>query len=535
MGSDNSVAIRVIASAMVLIASIIGTKSRADHIRDLQQNAVEEKRASWGHWGTKPLEYTQWKSHSNRLIPIYTFGIGLSEFDGAQSVYRNARRLKGLYGRVPPGTLNRRANYLDQTDVYRLQKQALVAGKKHVIVIIFDGMDWQTTRAAAIYTIQQVTYDSGRGKGLYFQDYRGAETDFGFFVSSAHNSGTNVDVNSQTVENPGGETRGGYHAAIAGQTPWDQPRLGEYLLGKHREFPDVVTDSASSATSMNAGIKTFNGAINVAADGRQVVPLARRLQQQGFSIGVVTSVTISHATPAATYANNVSRSDYQDLTRDLLGLPSISHRNTPLPGVDVLLGGGWGETKEESESQGQNYVPGNQYISEEDLNAIDVKNGGRYRVVQRTPGKPGKDILLEAAKKARTERTRLFGFFGAEGGNLPYQTADGKFNPYEREYSEADVNENPTLADFTRAALGLLSSNQDGFWLMIEAGDVDWANHGNNIDDSIGATLSGDDAFRMVTKWVEQKSNWQETAVILTADHGHYLVLTDPWALIENR
>jgi alkaline phosphatase len=68
---------------------------------------------------------------------------------------------------------------------------------------------------------------------------------------------------------------------------------------------------------------------------------------------------------------------------------------------------------------------------------------------------------------------------------------------------------------------------------MIEAGDVDWANHSNNIDNSIGAVLSGDEAFRTVTRWVESQSNWEETAVILTADHGHFFVLTDPQAFIR--
>ena len=68
---------------------------------------------------------------------------------------------------------------------------------------------------------------------------------------------------------------------------------------------------------------------------------------------------------------------------------------------------------------------------------------------------------------------------------------------------------------------------------MIEAGDVDWANHSNNLDNAIGAVFSGDDAFRVVTSWVEKHSNWDETAVILTADHGHYFVLDDPQSLVH--
>jgi alkaline phosphatase len=66
---------------------------------------------------------------------------------------------------------------------------------------------------------------------------------------------------------------------------------------------------------------------------------------------------------------------------------------------------------------------------------------------------------------------------------------------------------------------------------MVEAGDVDWANHNNNIDDSIGAVFSGEAAFEVIVDWVEQHSNWDETAVILTADHGHMLCVEDLQAL----
>ncbi len=132
----------------------------------------------------------------------------------------------------------------------------------------------------------------------------------------------------------------------------------------------------------------------------------------------------------------------------------------------------------------------------------------------------------------------MFGFFGAKTGHLPFATADGDYDPtigvrrLAEVYSPQDVDENPTLADFTRAALEVLSTNKKGFWLMVEAGEVDWANHDDNLDNSIGAVISGDAAFRAVADWVEKHDCWRETAVILTADHGHYFHLTDPQALL---
>ena len=84
----------------------------------------------------------------------------------------------------------------------------------------------------------------------------------------------------------------------------------------------------------------------------------------------------------------------------------------------------------------------------------------------------------------------------------------------------------------TESALSVLSQNKQGFWLLVESGDVDWSNHDNNLDNSIGAVKSGDHAFKVITEWVEKNSNWDETLVILTADHGHYLNIDQPEAFI---
>ena len=523
---------------LLLFSSFLFDTSSADEIRDLQTSAVQQGNASWGHWGTNPKKYSSWISHSNRLIPIYTFGMTLGKVKDGASVYRDAKRLEALYGRVPDGTLNPNANYFDQTDVYHLQKLSADAGKKNIVLFVFDGMDWQTTQAAAVFRSGKA-YRDGRGEGLHFQDYRGTATDYGYFVSSPHNKGTTPDADAQIVTNIGGTSRGGYDWKLGGETPWSKPRDPDYLLGRNRERAHVVTDSASAATSMTAGIKTYYWAINVDADGRQVVPIARTLQQEkGFSVGIVSSVPISHATPACAYANNVNRNDLQDLTRDLLGLPSIAHRESALSGVDVLLGGGWGNESKSDSKQGRNFVPGNKYITAVDLARIDVANGGKYEVALRTTNQSGGEVLSQAAHRSVKNKKRLFGFFGVGKGNLPFQTADGKFDPtidasVQQKYTSADVKENPTLAQMTRAALTVLETNPQGFWLMVEAGDVDWANHSNNVDNSIGAVLSGDDAFREVTRWAEENKCWDDTVVILTADHGHFLVLREPERLIE--
>lgn len=507
-----------------------------DFLRQLQLEAIESKNASWGRWGDRKSKYSSWTYHSNRLVPIYTFGLNLDRYTGDNSSYRSEDILTDIYGQMPKETLDDKATYMDQTEVYYLQKAAVAAGKKNIILLVLDGMDWQTTQAAAIYRSRSVSYKKGFGSGLSFLDYDKCDKDHGDFVCSPHNSGTKSDVDSQTVSNVGGDKRGGYSAAYGGYHSWSVPKSETYMLGKLNSLNHVVTDSAASATSMCSGIKTYNSAINVDPEGNQVIPLARDLQRAGFSIGVVSSVPISHATPASAYANNVTRNDYQDLSRDMLGIPSIAHRRA-LPGVDVLLGCGWGEDRDDDrKKQGKNYVPGNKFLSAEDLKTIDAENGGKYVVAQRTPGMNGSVVLFRAAKRAYQRRQRLFGMFGHKGGHLPYQTADGNYDPTRGvrdadRYSPDEIRENPTLAEMTTAALEVLSQNNRGFWLMIESGDVDWANHNNNIDDSIGAVFSGESAFEAVTQWIEKNSSWKQSAVIVTADHGHFFVLDDPSAL----
>lgn len=512
----------------------VETVATNDPISDLQTNAINANRADWGHWGSNPNTYAAWNNHSNRLVPVYTFGITLDEIRRAGSVYADPARLKELYGLVPEDTVNPDAQYFDQTDLFGLQWQAIKAGKKRVILIVFDGMDWQTTYAASLYKTGKVSYTEGRGNGLVLQDYRGVDTDFGFYVTSPLLGNVKLDVDSQTLADAAQPATGGYDAKRGGATPWDPAPSRDYLMGLDRSRPHTVTDSASSATSLTAGIKTYNAAINIDGNGNRVETIAHRLQRdKAMAIGVVTSVPISHATPAAAYSHNVTRNDYQDLTRDLIGLPSVSHRTDPMPGVDVLIGGGWGETKQKDDSQGANFIPGSTFYAPSDLEKVSVQNGGRYVVTQRTDGRSGSELLAAAKDQAIESKARLLAVFGAEGGSLPFASADGDFKPAispkgSIEYSKADIDENPTLAEMAVAALDVLETNPNGFWLMVEAGDVDWANHANNLDGSIGSVLSGDAAVAAIFKWIEQQQAWDETAVIVTADHGHYLVLTDP-------
>lgn len=535
----------------------LGDPTRAvaeeDRLFELQTESMTTGKVLFGHWGPDTTKYSSWGTHSNRLIPVYTYGtkgqgagVDLDDYTGARSVYRRADGLMRLYGEVPTNTLNPQADYMDQTDLAAMQRAAFKQGKKYVFLIIFDGMDWQTTQAAAIHNRQKIPYTSGRGVGTHFQEYDAAGTSqFGFMVTSPHNDGTKVDVDEQRVLNPGGKTPGGYNVKKAGPNPWtpgDDPYYPINQKSALDKTPNehAYPDSSATASAMCTGIKTYNNAVNVDFAGEKLITVAHEAQDRGLSIGVVTSVPITHATPACAYAHNVDRDDFQDLTRDMLGLKSIAHPNKPLAGVDVLIGGGFGDAKKVDINQGENFVPGNLWITPDDLLQVDRATGGKYVVAMRTAGCSGTTVLAEAAERAVAGNHRLFGFFGVGSarGHLPFQTADGGYNPpigrsqKTEKYTAADRSENPALSDMAKAAIHVLSRNKKGFWLMLESGDVDWANHDNNLDNSIGAVNSGDAMVKVVTDWVETHSNWNESLVIVTADHGHYLNLTKPELLV---
>lgn len=544
---------RSIVVSLLLTACVQMSASQllaSDHVAELQAKAIADGRSELAHWGTDAETYNQWKSHSNRLIPVYTFGtrtaktgVNLKSYSGVNSPYRREGDVQRLYGMVPERTVNPQAVWMDQTNIADIQRAAAEAGKKYIFLVVFDGMDWHTTRAAAVYNSQAVGYTKGKGAGTHFQEYDAAGTaQFGFMVTSPHNDGTDADVDAQTVLNPGGTSRGGYDADAAGYAPWATPSDPGYLIAKPAEgnIVHAYTDSASSATSMTAGIKTYNNAINVDASGQQVSAIAHELQQQGWSVGAVSSVPISHATPACAYAHNVTRQDYQDISRDMLGLPSIAHPETPLQGLDVVIGGGYGTIKKDGKSQGGNFEPGNIYLADTDLQKVAIANGGQYETAVRTSGKSGPQILQEAAVRAVKGQHRLLGFFGVGdyNGHLPFQTANGDYRPVRgvakkpEAYTDADLKENPSVAQMATAAIQVLQSRKTNFWLMVEAGDVDWANHDDNIDNSIGAVNSGDAAVKVITDWVEANSSWEESLVIVTADHGHLMVLKKPELLI---
>jgi len=546
-------------------------QSPVDQFRQIQEEAVASNREHLArpyHFGAQPpgTTFSNHTNHSNRLVPVYVIGrkANLGSVTGANSVYRNSEGLKKLYGRLPEHTLNPEADYADQSDLFRVQADAVNRGVKHLFIVWFDGMDWEPLRASVLArTGKELAPGADSGpQWLGPLGLNDVPIQFGAVVTSSRHTDPpdeKTDLDTQNLRDVESLLGGGYDVRFGGPNPWTPgpllSRARGYLKGQSATAQErdelkaaggvlhAYTDSAPSACEFITGRKQTNGVINMTDDGQAIETLFQSLQKRNWAVGTVTSVPFSHASPAAMYAHNVSRDDFQDISRDMLGLPSIIHqlgKHPQLPGLDVVIGAGWGATLalEDSRKQGKNGRPGPLYITAEDLQTIDVDHGGKYVVAQRTPGRNGAQQLQAAAHQAASQKQRLFGLYGTKYGHLPFRTANGDYRPTwgiggtTQLYTQADLTENPTLAEMTKAALTVLTA-QPGrpFALFSEAGDVDFGLHDNNLDNAIGAIVSGEAAIKTIVDWVRAHSNWDESLLIITADHGHYLVIDDPAAL----
>ncbi|MEA5573740.1 alkaline phosphatase [Calothrix sp. UHCC 0171] len=450
-----------------------------------------------------------------------------------------------------------------------LNKQQATRGNGiNVILAIGDGMGWEMARATAVASGSPM-YTSGKGQGLNFQKLTGytLATTYGTIIQgsngkfSAGNSaldGLNPTTGKSSVLkgfnfNPAfhnGDSGNliGYDAARGGINPWTPGNDKEYI----KQNPP---DSANTATTLYTGVKTYNNALGVDIYEQRQTTILEQAARQGKSIGLVTSVPINHATPGAAASFVNRRNKYSNPSPDL---DNILQQTLTIFKPTVLLGGGHPLDLDNDTPTGGaynwNYIDKFTYY---ELTTKPKSNSYGYTFLER--GKNATKTLLEtAAQIDPNQGEKLLGLYGARGqnGNLPFSTANGDYssaglssaslfsttdennqiplpdkvrplNPGETDakFIQKEINENPTLADLSQAALTVLSKDKDGFWLMVEGGDIDWAAHDNNIDNLIGTVKDFDQAVGTIINWIQKNGGWEKNLLIVTADHDHYLTL----------
>ncbi|RQO76544.1 alkaline phosphatase [Pedobacter sp. KBW01] len=232
----------------------------------------------------------------------------------------------------------------------------------------------------------------------------------------------------------------------------------------------MVTDSAAASSSWGGGIRVKNGSLNVGMNGEKPQPILQKFKEKGKKVGCVTTVPITHATPAG-FCVNIDNRGGQDLIAEIyLGLK-----------FDVMMGGGskyFGEKR-----AGGNLLP--KFLTQ------------GYKVAENR----NEMLALDKSKP-------VLGLFAEDG--LPYEI--------DRLHDVKLQKEVPTLAEMTMKAIELMKDNPQGFALQIEGGKVDWAAHSNDLSGLIFDQLAFDEAVGKVIEFAEKDG---ETLVIITTDHGN--------------
>lgn len=266
------------------------------------------------------------------------------------------------------------------------------------------------------------------------------------------------------------------------------------------------TDSAAAATAMATGVKTYDAGIGVDTDGIPVANIFEAAEAKGKSSGVVTTVEISHATPAGFVAHNASRDNYQDIANEMIWEAD----------TDVIMGTGnpWFDNDGHLKAVANTY----KYVGGQPT--WDALEAGTVSTDVDHDGYPEPATLIQTkaeflALKTGLTPERVIGVTQVYESLQQRRSGDAMADPY-----VVALNSNvPLLADMALGAINVLDNNPNGFVLMIEGGAIDWASHSNQPGRTIEEQADFDHAVYNVVSWVNANSNWDETLLIVTGDH----------------
>ena len=281
-----------------------------------------------------------------------------------------------------------------------------------------------------------------------------------------------------------------------------------------------VPDSAGTITALTTGEKTRIGVLGIngtvarddcAAALQNTLPtLAEMAEQAGMATGVVSTARITHATPAGAYAHTPNRNWESSATTpdeaQALGCQDIASQLVAMPfgdGIDVILGGGRREFMP-TELADPEY-PEKQGARDDGRNLIDewlaADSSRRYAW--------NGDTLAQWLASPEPLAGQLMGLF--EPSHMQYEADRAK-----------DPGKEPSLRDMTALAVKQLSANEEGYFLLVEAGRIDHAHHFSNAYRALGDTVALSDAVQ----WAVNNVNLSDTLIIVTADHSHTMTIS---------
>ena len=232
-------------------------------------------------------------------------------------------------------------------------------------------------------------------------------------------------------------------------------------LRKNNSLNNYITDSAASASALASGFLTYNGSINMTTNGERITPITYKLKDKGYKIGIITTVPLNHATPAAFYAISSNRSNYDDITNQVFS-----------SNFDYFAGG--------------NFIKSN--FTQDEINELANKNN--YEMINT---KNKLDNLEKNKKYVITS---------------PYTNEALDFS--------IDNKEDFNLETYVENAIKVLD-NEKGFFIMAESGLIDYAGHSNDAKSIIGEVNELNLAVKKALEFAKKHEN--ETLIIVTGDH----------------
>lgn len=362
--------------------------------------------------------------------------------------------------------------------------------RRHVILMIGDGMPTASEVAASRYL-------HGVDFGLSFHafPYRAYKTTWDVDVYNGRAAELGVDAYSPDHFVP----TVGYDPARGGPSPYPLTPDSEEIRSYFASSSWIHPDSASTATAMSTGVKTRSAELawrpDAGDDGALETSAEFLRRTYGMAVGFVTTVPFSHATPAGFFSHNPDRGNTTAIANEIL--------NVVRP--EVVIGGGWQDSG---------------YYEPIDLQRAVASDDWVFAHLE--SDRDSNDAILAASVRANQENRRLLGIYG--GGDRPSYLAPVPADDPGNPSIDASQLDRPSLSASSVAALEVLSRDPDGFFLIIEQGHIDWANHRQEYTSMIGGVWELDQAVRAVSAFVDRPDDdvdWSNTTVVVTADHAN--------------
>lgn len=353
---------------------------------------------------------------------------------------------------------------------------------KNVILMISDGQGFNTVKATEYYSGQKAVYESFGIK-------------YGMNTSSAG-------------------SRGGYTGA---------PYIPATMATNFNYAKSGATDSASAATAMFTGVKNYDNEVNYTTDGKALVTFFEKAAKAGKSIGAISSVDWTHATPVSVFGHNKARGNYGQMAKEAIYGSNPNSNNAMYDAgnyngnLKVVMGPGnpWYDNNAALRST-PNYGLIGEAAHWSDL--VNGVNGWSLITTQQQ--------FEDLANGVTPVPAKVFGMPQAYDTIQYNRTGLGAANSKALPYASALNTGVPTLVTMTKAALNVLDKNSNGFAIMIEGGAVDWANHADLAGRMIEEQIDFNNSVKAVAEYLDNNTNgnnWDNTLLIVTADHecGH--------------